>query len=106
MPDVSIAELLVEAAAALKAIHDSKDADRETRRAAHESYNDILLLIGRHSVNNYEGRTALLTGLITELAEFNRTVRVKSPIAGAVDNLTAIAEKAADLFRAEKKSVA
>jgi len=99
-----ITALLTDAAAALKAIKDANDADAEARRAAYEAYNDVLLLIGRHAVNSYEGRTALLTGLITELSDFNKNIKVANPIAARVDELTTIAGKAVDLFKKEKKT--
>ena len=106
MSNTKITELLIDAAAALKAIKDTENADKESRRAAFESYNDILLLIGRHAINSYEGRTALLTGLIAELSEFNKTIKVENPIAAQVDELADIADKAVDLFKSEKKTVA
>lgn len=105
MADISISELLVEAAAALKAIQDSSNADPKDQRAAFESYNDIMLLIGRHAVNSYEGRTAMLTGLIAEISEFRKTIQVENPIREQVDNLAGIADKAVDLFKKEKKNV-
>jgi len=102
----TITELMTDAAATLKAIKDTAGADREARRKAFEAYEDVLLLIGRHAVGSFEGRTALLTGLIAELTEFNKTIQVANPIAAHVDNLTAIADKAMGLFKDEKKSAA
>ncbi len=104
MPDDGreITELLTDAAAALKAIKAVEDADMETRRAAFDAYNDVLLLIGQYAVDSYEGRTALLEGLIAKLREFAKKIQVTNPIASSVDELTTIADKAVALFEDEK----
>lgn len=98
-----ITELLIETAATFRALKDLDAADSQARRAAFEAYEDVLLLIGSHAVSNYEGRTALLTGLIAELSEFNRSIQVQNPIREHVDQLTGIVEKAHELFKKEKK---
>lgn len=106
MPDrgTQITELLTDAAAALKAIKTVEGADMETRRAAFEAYNDVLLLIGQYAVDSYEGRTALLKGLIDKLGEFTQNIQVTNPIASSVDELTRIAGKAVALFEDEKQA--
>ena len=106
MPDkgTEITELLTDAAAALKVIKTVEGADMETRRAAFKAYNDVLLLIGQFAVDSYEGRTALLEGLIDKLSEFTQNIQVTHPIASSVDELTKISAKAVALFENEKKA--
>ncbi|NKB58204.1 MAG: hypothetical protein GKS00_17910 [Alphaproteobacteria bacterium] len=104
--ETEIVELMTDAAAALKALNDADGADQDTKDAAYEAYVDVLRLIGLHAVASYEGRTALLTGLIAELAEVNKSIQVSNPIVPYVDELTKIGDKAVDLFKKEKKAAA
>ena len=99
-----IAELMVRASAALKAIADSAEASQEARDAAYDSYQDVLLLIARHAITTYEGRTAALTGLIVELQEATANIEVANPITGPLNDIADIGDKAAELFRKEKKT--
>lgn len=106
MPDnaKTITELVTDALATLKSIKDDPAASDADRRAAFENYEDLLLLLGRQAVTDYEGRTAMLTGLIAELTQFTRGIKVKNPIASKVDMLAGLADKAVDLFKAEKQA--
>jgi len=101
--DSAITELMTNAAAALKALTEAAGASDEERAAAREAYIDVLRLIGRHSINSYEGRTAQLTGLITELNGVTRSINETSPVAGHIDTLEALGTQALELFKEEKK---
>ena len=96
-----ITELATQAAAQLQAMMSAAD-DRD-KKAAFESYRDVLRLIGRLSIESYEGRTAILAGLVAELTEVTRAVKVKNPIAEHLDTLAGITERALDLMKAEKR---
>jgi len=95
-----ITELATQAAAQLQAMMSA--ADPKDRKAAFESYRDVLRLIGRLNIESYDGRTALLTGLVAELAEVTRSVKVKNPVTQQLNSLAGITERALDLMKAEK----
>ena len=99
-----IAALMVEASAALKSIADTRNASEGAKKAAKQSYKDVLRLIARQAILDYEGRTAALTGLIAELKEVTDNIEVENPIAKQMDDIAGIAEKASKLFKKEKKS--
>ena len=99
-----IAELLVLASAALKAIADAQGASAAARKKAKQSYIDVLRLIARHAITTYEGRTAALTGLMVELREVTDGIKVENPIAGQLDQIAGFGERAAALFKKEKKN--
>ena len=99
-----IADLMVRASAALKAIADTADASAAAKKAAKQSYKDVLRLIARHAITSYEGRTAALTGLIVELQEATANIKVANPITGPLNDIADIGDKAAELFRKEKKT--
>ena len=63
---------------------------------------DVLRLVGRLSIEGFDGRTALLAGLVAELTEVTRAVKVKNPIIGQLNSLAGITERALDLMKAEK----
>lgn len=106
--DAAITELMTDAAAALKTLNQVAEANAsdEVQAGACQAYMDVLHLIGRHSIASYEGRTALLTGLFTELNEVTRSVDETNPVAGHVDALEALSTKALELFKEEKKAEA
>ena len=97
-----ITELATQAAAQLQAM--TALADPQDKRAAFESYRDVLRLIGRLSIENYDGRTALLAGLVAELAEVTRSIKVKNPVTQHLDTLATITDRALDLMKSEKKA--
>jgi hypothetical protein len=106
MPDQakSITELVTAARATLKSITQDPAASDADKRAAFETYEDLLLLIAGEAMKDYEGRTAALAGMIAELTAFTRGVKVKNPITAKLDTLTKLADKAVDLFQIEKKT--
>lgn len=105
MPEITdrptqVSELANQAASLLKTMMDA--ADDKDKKAAFEAYRDVLRLIGRYHIQSYEGRTALLAGLILELKEVTDAVQVKNPIAEQLNALLPIAERARALFQEEK----
>lgn len=105
MPDITdrptqITELATQAAAELGVM--TKAADKKDKKAAFEAYRDVLRLIGRTSINEFEGRTSLLTGLVAELAELTRSIKVSNPVAKHLDTLAQYTKRALDLIKAEK----
>jgi len=95
-----ITELATQAAAQLQALLAA--ADPQDKQAAFESYRDVLRLIGRLSIEEFDGRTAMLAGLVAELTEVTRAVKVKNPIVVHLNSLAGITERALDLMKAEK----
>ena len=98
---IQITELATQAAAHLQEMISA--ADKADKKAAFESYRDVLHLIGRISIENFEGRTAMLAGLIAELAEVTRAVKVKNPVTKHLKSLADITDRALDLMKAEKE---
>lgn len=105
MPEITdrptqVSELANRAAGLLKSMLDA--ADEADKRTAFEAYRDVLRLIGRHHIQSYEGRTALLAGLILELKEVTDAVQVEHPIAEQLNALLPIVERARALFQEDK----
>ncbi|MDA0240285.1 MAG: hypothetical protein O3A84_09705 [Proteobacteria bacterium] len=108
MPEITdrptqITELANQAAGHLKSLMEA--ADEADKVAAFESYRDVLRLIGAYHVASYEGRTALLTGLIAELNEVTESITVTNPVAGQLEQLAGIALRARGLFKEEKTAL-
>lgn len=78
-------------------------ADAEDKKVAFQAYRDVLRLIGRITVEEYDGRTTLLSGLVAELVEVTRSVRLANPVAAQLQNLAGITTRALDLLKTEKK---
>ena len=95
-----ITELATQAAAQLRAM--TTAADPQDKQASFDAYRDVLRLIGRLSIEGFDGRTAMLAGLVAELTEVTRAVKVKNPIVGHLNSLAGITESALDLMKAEK----
>ena len=104
--DTAITKLMTDAAAELKTLTKAANASDEVQSAAFEAYIDVLRLIGRHSITSYEGRTALLTGLYTELSEVTRSIKMTTPNTKHVDALEKFGTKAIKLLKDEKKAEA
>ncbi len=98
-----IVQLAAQSAALLQTMQRDA-ANQADKQAAFESYRDVLRLIGRLSIENYDGRTALLAGLVAELAEVTRAVKDKNPVTQQLNNLAQISESALDLMKAEKSA--
>ena len=103
-PGIEIMRLITDALSQFNSIIDNPASSADDKKKAADTYEDLLLLSGRQAVDRYEGRTAILTGLIAELNEFTKGIQVKNPIASQVGNLTALADKAMTLFKNEKGS--
>jgi len=97
-----ITELATQAAGHLQAMMAA--ADEQDKRAAFEAYRDVLRLIGRLNIENFDGRTALLAGLVAELTEVTRAVKVKNPVTAQLNSLAGITGRALDLMKAEKRA--
>src|SRR5262245_23557400 len=95
--DAEITKLLDAAASELKAVSDNPAASDEDRRNAFDHFEDLLLLRAQQASDDFNGRTARLTGLITELTDFTKTVKVKNPIIARLNSLAGIVDKASGL---------
>lgn len=97
---MEITELATEAAGHLKAMMAA--ADKKDKKAAFDAYRDVLRLIGRISIDSFEGRTAMLAGLIVELNAVTSAVKVKNPITAQLNKLADITDRALVLMQAVK----
>jgi hypothetical protein len=77
-------------------------ADDDTdKKAAADSYRDVLALIGTYSIANYEGRTSLLTDLIAQLNAVKQSVQVSNKVADQIAALDPLITKAQELFESD-----
>lgn len=97
---MEITELATEAAGHLKEMMSA--ADQKDKKAAFAAYRDVLRLIGRISIDSFEGRTAMLAGLIVELNAVTASVKVKNPITTQLNKLADITDRALALMKEEK----
>ena len=97
---MEITELATEAAGHLKEMMAA--ADKKDKKAAFDAYRDVLRLIGRISIDSFEGRTAMLAGLIVELNAVTSSVKVKNPITAQLNKLADITDRALVLMKAVK----
>ena len=74
-------------------------------KIARQTAKDLTTLLVAHTLDSIEGRTALLSGLIVELNAVIKSIRAKSPYAGALDKFTRIVTRAQTLFDQEKKEL-
>ena len=81
------------------------DGDSAQRKLALTTLDDLTAMMLAHTLESVQGRTALLTGLITELTEVIEAVEVKPPFAGAVATLTGLVDSARTRLAAEKKKL-
>jgi hypothetical protein len=102
---IDIMKLVNEALVEFDKVSKDKTLDPAIKKKAFDHYEDVLLLAGQHVISEYEGRTAILTGLIAELTAFTQTIQVENPIVGQVAQATAfmsLVDKARVLFDKEK----
>jgi ABC-type transporter Mla subunit MlaD len=101
-PIDAVNEVFNESVAELQRTLGSTEATAAQRRTAKETLRDIWLLHGTHAIQEVHGRTALLTGLISELEELIARIEQK-PFGDALDKLTGIVTTAKKLYDEEKK---
>jgi hypothetical protein len=99
-----IMKLVNEAMAELDKISKDKDADPALKKKAFDHLENLLLLEGKAVISDFEGRTAVLAGLIEELKTFTQAIKVHNPIATQVTKFTTLVNEATDLFATVKKS--
>ncbi|MCU1376773.1 MAG: hypothetical protein JWO68_4059 [Actinomycetia bacterium] len=71
--------------AELQTILETPGTSSSQRKATEAALRDILLLHGAHVIQEIDGRTALLSGLIAELNEVSNTIQL-NPVGDALDN--------------------
>ena len=91
--------------AKIQAILFSQSASSEEKKIAKQSLNDLTAAMLAHNLKTIEGRTALLSSLITELREVIDSVQTGSPIAAVAGDLTGLLGQAKKLFKDEKKAL-
>lgn len=82
----------------------SVDASAAQKKAARDALNDLFLLHGAHSIQEIDGRTALLSGLIIELQGVIDKIQAR-PFGDALSQITKIADTARDLYEESKKEI-
>jgi hypothetical protein len=100
---IKVTQSYLEAVAELEKIIENAETDEQIE-TAENSMNDLTVMLGTYSVQQIEGRTALLNGLIVELAEVIAAVQ-SNPIGDSLDKLTGIFDSAKVLLKAEKKKL-
>jgi hypothetical protein len=75
------------------------------RKAAKQTLRDLTAMMLAHTLEDVQGRTALLTGLITELTEVIESVKTRPPYLDAVAGLTKVINGARTRLAKEKENL-
>lgn len=103
-PVDDVNELFSASVTELQEILGSTDASSAQRRVAKESLRDIWLLHGAHAIQEVLGRTALLTGLISELREVIDSIE-RRPFGDGLKKVEKLVTTARALYQKEKESL-
>lgn len=95
---VEVEKTYQDSIAQLHDLANSDDAAPAQRKMAREALNDLLLQHATHVIQEIEGRTAMLTGLIAELEGVVREIEGKPKLADALKAINGTIAKARDLF--------
>ena len=98
-----VTQSYLKAVAELERIIETAETEEQID-TAQKSLNDLTVMLGTFSVQQIEGRTALLNGLIVELGEVIGAVQ-SNPIGNSLDTLTNILGTAKELLKEEKKNL-
>ncbi len=83
----------------------SGNAGQEQRDTALQTLDDLTAMMLAHTVESVQGRTALLTGLISELTQVIEGIQADPPYEGALDQLTALVDAVRTQLDAEKRNL-
>jgi hypothetical protein len=75
------------------------------RKVARQTLKDMTTLLLAHTIQNIEGRTALLAGLILELNQVIASIQVTPPLQDLAKRLTGIVTKSTKLLAEHKKGL-
>lgn len=82
-----------------------QQGDEAQQAEALKTLDDLTAMMLAHTIETVQGRTALLTGLISELTQITDAIEVDPPYAGALDTVAAIVDKVRVRLAQEKKTL-
>lgn len=82
-----------------------QQGDEAQQEVALKTLDDLTAMMLAHTIETVQGRTALLTGLISELTQITDSIKVNPPYAEALDSVTAIIDKVRVGLAKEKKTL-
>ncbi len=94
-------DLFRESIEELQTVLETPGISANQRKAAELALRDVFRLHGTHVIQEVNGRTALLSGLIVELEEVSNAVKL-NPIGEALDQLDGLITRARDLHHKAK----
>jgi hypothetical protein len=81
------------------------EGNADQRDVAQQTLDDLTAMMLAYTLESVQNRTALLTGLITELGQVIDAVETEPPYANAVKNLTKVIDMARTRFTKEMKTL-
>jgi len=88
----------------LQSVAASLDATSAQKRAASKALDDLLLAHGTFVLQQIEGRTAMLTALISELEGVIKKIET-NPFGDALDSINGLIDRARTLYEQAKKDL-
>ncbi len=82
-----------------------QQGDEQQQEAALQTLDDLTAMMLAHEIGTVQGRTALLTGLITELTQITESIEDHPPYQNALESVTAIVDQARATLSIEKKDL-
>lgn len=82
-----------------------QQGDEAQQEEALKTLDDLTAMMLAHTIETVQGRTALLTGLISELTQITDSIKVRPPYVGALDSVTTIIDKVRVSLAKEKKTL-
>jgi len=92
----------LEGIAAVKEVLSNPAANKDEKKVARQSLRDLTIMLGRFHTDSFEGRSALLLGLIHELREVTDRIQPNSPVAGVLKRFNTVLAAAGELLKAER----
>lgn len=99
---VDVEKVFQDAVEKLQELANLNSATPEQRQASRDALNDLLLLHGTHVIQEIEGRTAMLTGLIAELENVVGVLQGTPSVAQMMDQVNGIIGRARTVYEDAK----
>jgi hypothetical protein len=97
-----VEQVFQDAVERLHKLANSNDATPAQSQQARTALNDLLLLHGTQVLQDIEGRTSILSGLIAELEAVTDGIRGAGQLKATLDQITTVLQNARDLYRDAK----
>lgn len=85
--------------------HIIASGNKSQRNTALQTLDDLTAMMLAHTLETVQGRTALLTGLISELTQIIEAIQTAPPFLEAIDAVTGIIQGARARLAVEKKNL-